>query len=268
MNTLATKRFILALVYTVCGVSVVQADTGGEPGVDYDRARWAPIHFQPAINDATDEQCLECHREIIDRRPLDQSPAGVKASDTLAWYQTVSTYEGGQDTFHRRHLVGPMATRYMDMKCNTCHQGNDPREETVGSSVSDHQAPVQRKTVDPNICLMCHGKYPWELMAGLTGPWSESGKAFGNNCMACHAVFRTNRHQVNYLKPVEIEKDGMVNGDVCYGCHGARAWYRISFPYPRHPWPTMSPEIPDWAKNRPAESEARFLVDINKAAAE
>jgi len=226
---------------------------------NYHRAKWDPIHFKPAIDSATDEQCLVCHKEILDRKPLDVSPAGVKKSEVLAWYQTLNTYKGEQETFHRRHLVGPLAKKIMDMKCNTCHQSNDPREETVGSSADGPPAPVQRKMVDPNICLMCHGQFPWKHMTGLIEPWTVSGKAFGNNCMACHAVFRTQRHQVNFLKPVAIEKEGATNGDLCYGCHGGRSWYRISYPYPRHSWPTMPKETPDWAKNRPTESQARFL---------
>ena len=34
----------------------------------------------------------------------------------------------------------------------------------------------------------------------------------------------------------------------------------ISYPYPRHAWPGMPPEVPDWAKDRPTESEARFRL--------
>jgi hypothetical protein len=184
----------------------------------------------------------------------------VKKTEVSAWYQQLSTYEGEQDTFHRRHLVDPLAKKILNMKCNTCHQGNDPREETVGASADGPGAATQRKMVDPDVCLMCHGKFPWEHMTGLTGPWTETGKTFGNNCMACHAVFRTNRHNVNYLNTKAIEKEGATNGDVCYGCHGGRAWYRISYPYPRHSWPTMGKEIPEWAKDRPTESQARFLI--------
>lgn len=96
---------------------------------DYDKTRWNPIHFKPQINSATNEQCLSCHKEVLEDKPLAQSLAGVKAADSLAWYQTLDTYQGPQDTLHRRHLVGPLATRLMDMKCNTCHQGSDPREQ-------------------------------------------------------------------------------------------------------------------------------------------
>ena len=78
--------------------------------------------------------------------------------------------------------------------------------------------------------------------------------------LTCHAAIRTNRHQVSYLKAEAIEAAGAKNADTCYGCHGGRSWYRISYPYPRHAWEGMAPEVPDWAKDRPTESEARFLI--------
>ncbi len=76
--------------------------------MDYEKARWDPIHFKPAIDTATDEQCLACHQEILESSVKGASPAGVKSSEVLAWYQTLETYEGEQDTFHRRHLVTPL----------------------------------------------------------------------------------------------------------------------------------------------------------------
>ena len=251
---------ILLLGTVLLSDSVIAAEKALVKEINYHRAKWNPIHFKPNINKATNEQCLACHKEIIERKPRDVSPADVKKSEVLAWYETLNTYEGEQDTFHRRHLVGPLAKKVMSMKCNTCHQGNDPREETVGSSADGPVAPVQRKMVDPNICLMCHGQFPWKHMTGLTGPWTETGKVFSNNCMTCHAVFRTKRHNVNFLKATQIEKEGKTNGDLCYGCHGGRAWYRISYPYPRHSWPGMAKEIPEWAKDRPTASQARFLT--------
>jgi nitrate/TMAO reductase-like tetraheme cytochrome c subunit len=122
-----------------------------------------------------------------------------------------------------------------------------------------------RKMVDPNVCLMCHGQFPYKNM-GLAGPWHESGATFQNNCLLCHAGIRTNRHNVNFLKPAEIEKEGAANSDSCYGCHGGRAWYRISFPYPRHTWPGATP-TPDWAKDRPTESDLRFLIQGSNTSA-
>ena len=142
----------------------------------YDQAHWDPIHFKPAIETATDDQCLACHQEVLEPSVLETSPAGVKASEALAWYQTLGTYEGEQDTFHRRHLTGDYAQKVMDLKCNTCHQGNDPREETANSHATGDATLTQRKQVDPKICLMCHGQFPYEVMTGLTGPWTESGR--------------------------------------------------------------------------------------------
>ena len=193
------------------------------------------------------------------RRVLVTSPAGVKAADALAWYQTLETYVGEQDTFHRRHLVTEFATKVMDLKCNTCHQGNDPREETANSSATGDGTTTQRKHVDPNTCLMCHGQFPAQLM-GIPGSWPANAQLFANNCLTCHAAIRTTRHQVNYLKPKAIEQAGQDNADACYGCHGGRKWYRIQYPYPRHKWPGGGDVVPDWAKDRPTESEKRFQL--------
>lgn len=232
----------------------------------YNQARWDPIHFKPAIDSATDEQCLACHEEILKREVRASSPAGVQTNETLAWYQTLDTYEGAQDTFHRRHLVGDYATQVMDLKCNTCHQGNDPREETANSAADTSSDLVQRKHVDPNICLMCHGQHNGKVMGVPPGDWRESGAPFNFDCLLCHAGIRTARHQVNFLKPDAIEALAKENKDVCFGCHGGRAWYRIVYPYPRHPWPGGSDVVPDWAKDRPTESDPRFRIGTSDAA--
>jgi hypothetical protein len=89
-------------------------------------------------------------------------------------------------------------------------------------------------------------------------------ETFQNNCLLCHAGIRTNRHQVNYLNAAEIEKLGAQSGDTCFGCHGGRSWYRISYPYPRHKWEGMPADTPDWAKNRPTESDVRFLNKLTE----
>lgn len=227
----------------------------------YEAARWHPSHFQPAINRTSDAQCLACHQDILERDVLERSPAGVKASDTLAWYQTLNTYEGPQVSFHRRHLVSPLARRLMSMKCTTCHQGNDPREEAPIPPTSSDAGFTLRKMVNPDTCLMCHGQFGYEIM-GLPGSWYEAGEMFGDSCLTCHSAIRTHRHQVNFLKADAIEQAGQESSDVCFGCHGGRAWYRNSYSYPRHGWPGMADEIPDWAKDRPTESEARFLSGL------
>ena len=33
---------------------------------DYQRVRYDPIHFKPAIDKATDADCLKCHQEVLD----------------------------------------------------------------------------------------------------------------------------------------------------------------------------------------------------------
>jgi hypothetical protein len=239
-----------------------QADPS--PGRSIQRATYDPIHFKPAIESARDEQCLACHREVLEDKVRETSPAGIKASTSLAWYQRSSTYSGEQETFHRRHLVTPMARELMNLSCNTCHQGHDPRDEAQGTSAtgapqSDHGFTL-RKVVNPETtCLKCHGQMNIQVM-GLPSKWHESREMFGGSCLTCHVAIRTNRHQVTYLKADAIEAAGQKNSDVCYGCHGGRPWYRIAYPYPRHAWDGMAPDVPDWAKDRPGESEARFQL--------
>jgi len=235
-----------------------------EQGPDYLATQWHPIHFQPQIAQATDRQCLACHREVLEDKPRARSPAGVKASETLAWYQTLSTYRGEQESFHRRHLVTALAKQLLDLKCNTCHQGHNPREQAIIPPNQKDTSFTLRKSVNPKTCLMCHGQFPYEVM-GLPGDWSSSGSTFSNNCLLCHQAIRTNRHQVNYLKPAAIEAAGAKNSDVCYGCHGGRSWYRIAFPYARNGWQGMPPEVPEWARNRPTKSEARFRARAPKS---
>lgn len=236
--------------------------TSTASNADYVRARYDPIHFKPAIDTATDADCLKCHQEVLDTNTRDASPAGLQKNTTLAWYQTLDTYEGEQMTFHQRHLTAPFIKKVANMSCTTCHQGNDPRDEVSGSAFDTQAGLTMRKMVDPDTCLMCHGKFPHEVM-GLPGPWEQSGATFQNNCLLCHAGIRTVRHQVNFLNAAGIEQEGAANSDSCYGCHGGRSWYRTSFPYPRHAWPGATP-TPDWAKNRPTESDLRFLIEGSK----
>ena len=239
------------------------------PSRDILRAAYDPIHFKPAIEQARDEQCLACHREVLDDRVRETSPAGVRAATSKAWYQRTSTYAGEQDTFHRRHLVTPMAKDLMNLACNTCHQGHDPRDEAQGSSAT---APPQgdagftlRKQVNPETtCLKCHGRMNAEVM-GLPGAWPETREMFGNSCLTCHAAIRTHRHRVSYLKAEAIEVAGQKNADVCYGCHGGRAWYAVAYPYPRHAWDGMPTEVPAWATGRPTASEPRFALPAGHA---
>lgn len=259
-----TKYLLPALFLVSTSTASVFAGENQVP-TDYYKAMWDPIHFSPAIESATNEQCLKCHQEILGRNVLPNTPAGVSTDSTLAWYQTLTTYEGAQETFHQRHLTTPFAKKLMDMQCTTCHQGSDPREEAPIPPDLQKTAFTLRKQVNPTICLMCHGNFPDYKQMGLPSHWNESREMFQNNCMLCHAGIRTTRHEVNYLKPEAIETAGKEDSDVCFGCHGGRQWYRISYPYPRHAWKGMAEEIPEWAKQRPTESEARFRKQQKQA---
>jgi hypothetical protein len=260
------KRVIGLLVLCVCSIWLpVRAADPAEPPTDYHRAKWDPIHFKPAIDKATDADCLACHAEVLKPSVSAKSPAGVAASEALAWYQTLDTYKGDQETLHRRHIVTDYATQVMDMKCTTCHQGNDPREETANSSANGDPTLTQRKHVDPNICLMCHGKHNATVMGVPPGDWREVGVMFSYNCLTCHVAIRTARHEVNFLKPKAIEAAGQADPDVCFGCHGGRAWYRIPYPYARHVWPGSGDVVPEWAKERPTKSDPRFLTGVSAA---
>lgn len=236
-------------------------------GGDYHRAAHDPIHFQPHIEQASDGQCLQCHGEILSRG-VHKSPAGREPDSAFAWYQSLSTYEGEQKTFHQRHINSPLAKNAMNLKCNFCHRGHDPDQEDAVyriDSSEQSEKPVRkwaplRKQVDvEEVCLRCHGTFPFEVM-GLEEDWPVSGELFGWNCYGCHSVIRSNRHNVTYLNKEYIEKEGRTNGDLCYGCHGGRAWYRASYPYPRHPWPGMGDQIPEGLENRPVVSEKKYRI--------
>ncbi len=219
----------------VCLPGASLAQPGPQP--NYQQARWSQIHFAPAIKNATNEQCLACHQEILQHKPLAQSPAGVKATDTLAWYQTLDTYEGGQQSFHARHLTGRYANKVMDLKCTTCHQGNDPRDETSNTSATTQPGLTMRKMIDPYVCALCHGQFNAQKM-GIPGPWLDNSTVFGDSCLTCHAAIKLERHKdIDFLKADAIEAAGKESADACYGCHGGRAWYRITFPYSLRAWP-------------------------------
>lgn len=256
----------LAMLGLAFGPQTAQA-AANKP--DYEQARWDPIHFKPAIDQATNEQCLACHKEILTHKTRAMSPAGVKAETSLAWYQTLDTYMGKQETFHARHLTTDYAKAVMDLKCNFCHQGNDPREEAPASHAGNQgdRTHTLRKMVNPmQSCLMCHGSFNYKVMEGVEDEWHKirgdlEDEETPNGCLACHGeTYRTVRHQVNYLKDKNIEELAKDSSDVCYGCHGGRKWFRISYPYPRHPWPDMEDiveETPEWAKSRPTKSDPR-----------
>lgn len=247
------------------------------PAMDYEAARFHPLHFPPQIETASSQECLACHKEIVANNVREVSPAGVSAAESLAWFQTLDTYAGPQADFHWRHIESDFAKQVMRLECNFCHKGNDPTEESPDMMPGrDHYTAAStaeftlRKMVNPSeTCLLCHGATPDPVgIMGLAGPWHEARVDLEyaeapNGCLSCHAeAFRTNRHQVNYLNAATIE-DLARNGtsDTCYGCHGGRAWYRISYPYARTLWPGMDTEtLPDWAKDRPTASKPEHQI--------
>lgn len=238
---------------------------------NYQQAKWHPLHFKPDIDTASNAQCLSCHKEILTHKPRDKSPSGVESATSVAWYQTLDTYAGAQESFHARHLTTPLAAKVMNLKCNFCHQGNDPREEAPNSHATDAQGRYAlRKMVDPvNTCLRCHGKFPGAVMGFEGAGWETLREGIEtpempNGCLSCHAEqFRTVRHQVNYLHAPAIEEEAKKGTDLCFGCHGGRDWYRTSYPYPRHPWPGMDPAVPDWAKHRATQSDAEYRIETD-----
>ncbi len=247
---LSLKEFFLITISLILGVIINQSlsqptgSIGPQPPThaplkvkipkDYHRAKWHPIHFPPMINYAKDSDCLKCHREIKDRKVLKMSPAGVKPEEVSAWYQHLDVYQGPQDTFHRRHLYDGLAKKVLNFKCTTCHRGHNPREETPVPPTNDSAKYTMRKAVHPYVCLMCHGQFPDPKMMGLPGHWYESGKNMKYNCLTCHSAIRTDRHKSYFLKRDAIEKLAKEKKDLCFGCHGGRAWYRIPFPYKRY----------------------------------
>jgi hypothetical protein len=245
---------------TVLAALSAVAASATDGASDYQAAKWSPLHFKPGIDHASDEDCLACHQNILDHKPRVQSLAGKVAEDRLAWYQTLDTYAGAQENFHVRHLATPEAKRLMRFKCNTCHQGHDPLGEISGSADDTPSGLLSRKSVDPEICLMCHGKFDWQVMAGLPADWPEVRDQFQNDCVTCHKEYRTVRHRLNFLNADGIVAAGEESSDSCYGCHGGRAWYAIPYPYVRTPWLERMPEVPpEWAKDRPERYDARYL---------
>jgi hypothetical protein len=164
----ARRRLFTTILPILAALGLAQSAAIAAGAGGYDAARWDPIHFKPAIESARDAQCLACHQEILERRVSPQTPAGLKTAQTLAWYQTLGTYRGEQETFHRRHLVTDFAKQVMDLRCNTCHQGNDPREETAGSAADTDRTLIQRKHVDPQVCLLCHGQHNATVIRSIT----------------------------------------------------------------------------------------------------
>ena len=47
------------------GAQAGQSESSSSSTTSYLRAVWTPLHFKPAIDTATNEQCLACHQEVL-----------------------------------------------------------------------------------------------------------------------------------------------------------------------------------------------------------
>lgn len=162
-------------------------------------------------------RCQPCHGVLLESKPLAESPAGLKAKDATAWYQRVPTYQGEQQDFHWRHMASDFAKEVMRFQCDTCHPGFDPsRRMPVQGDPGTEK--VLRKRVNPLICVNCHGLFPAHL-EGFSGTYT---------CWVCHRGDAARQHTHPTLNRDNILRLSANEPEVCYGCHGGRAWYAIS----------------------------------------
>jgi hypothetical protein len=192
------------------------ADEGGK----LLRASYSPLHFKPAIDTATDAQCLACHKEVLEDKPRVASPAGVRAADSIAWYQRTSTYSGEQDSFPSpapgdadgagldepalHHLPsGPGPARG---SAGLLGDGDAPDRSPASpcASRSIRKPPASSATASfrPRRSWACPARGPRSRTCSRTTAWR------------CHAAIRTNRHQVSYLNADAIEaaaREGTAN---------------------------------------------------------
>jgi hypothetical protein len=57
------------------GLLTEERDSAAETEGRLLRATYSPLHFKPAIDAATDEQCLACHKEVLEDKLRVASPA-------------------------------------------------------------------------------------------------------------------------------------------------------------------------------------------------
>ena len=63
----------------------VDAENGGK----LLRATYSPLHFKPAIESASDDQCLACHKEVLEDKPRVAS-LGISGQVLIAVIRTLS----------------------------------------------------------------------------------------------------------------------------------------------------------------------------------
>jgi hypothetical protein len=218
----ATRLFLFgAALLVVGGTSVAEVD----PEYERHRRLWERSHFPPG-EDSLDGRCLGCHADVLEQAPRRAMPAGALPEGLLPPYQRLATYDGGQASFHWRHRRSSYAQSVMRMRCQSCHRGRDPRLPEVHRH--EREFPVAlRKRVHPNLCVNCHGRFP-DHRAAFDGDWPAVRQRFDGNCLVCHEGDSARRHHNPLLDREAVEAQARDSGDVCYGCHGGRAWYRVS----------------------------------------
>lgn len=222
-STGAIRRFLsLALALVALGASLAGAET--DPRSERHRKILSRSEAIPE-GDSPDGRCRVCHGQLL-VAPRAESPAGLASDDAMAAYQRLTTYAGGQENFHWRHRDSPYARQMMRIQCQDCHPGRDPRQPALARDDPRHPR-MLRKQVDPVLCVNCHGRFP-DHRTAFAGNWMQARAAFAGNCLVCHAADAGRRHASTLLAGAEIERQGAASGDVCYGCHGGRAWYAVS----------------------------------------
>jgi len=64
----------------------------GRPSTDLLRTTDDPIHFKPAIDSPSDDQSLACHREVLEDKVRETTPAGVQGATSKACYRSSYLY--------------------------------------------------------------------------------------------------------------------------------------------------------------------------------
>jgi hypothetical protein len=204
------------------GLALGTGAADADPRIERHRAL---VERADRAGDSVVDRCLTCHGSLVEALPHASSPAGLPARQASAWYQRVATYSGAQQNFHWRHLLSPFARQVMRAECDTCHPGFDPRKPMPAGDDPRSRRPL-RKRVDPALCINCHGAFP-DHREAFTGTWEVACDEFDNTCLVCHRGDAARNHGHPLLDREGILKRVQQDPDVCYGCHGGRAWYAV-----------------------------------------
>lgn len=85
----------------------------------------------------------------------------------------MSTYQGAQDTFHRRHLTTEYATKVMQMRCTTCHEGSPRATKPPTRPPTTRTVALTLQNGQPRDFLSQVPREDDHEIMGLPGPWNE-----------------------------------------------------------------------------------------------